>query len=43
VQDIAVPKKIVVVEDIPSLGTGKTDYVALGRMAADLLARAEAA
>jgi hypothetical protein len=25
------------------LGTGKTDYVALGRMAADLVARAEAA
>jgi acyl-[acyl-carrier-protein]-phospholipid O-acyltransferase / long-chain-fatty-acid--[acyl-carrier-protein] ligase len=43
VQDIAVPKKIVVVDDIPALGTGKTDYVALGRMAADLLARAEAA
>jgi acyl-[acyl-carrier-protein]-phospholipid O-acyltransferase/long-chain-fatty-acid--[acyl-carrier-protein] ligase len=43
VQDIAVPKRIVYVEDIPVLGTGKTDYVALGRMAADLLARAEAA
>jgi acyl-[acyl-carrier-protein]-phospholipid O-acyltransferase/long-chain-fatty-acid--[acyl-carrier-protein] ligase len=43
VQEIAVPKKIVHVEDIPVLGTGKTDYVALGRMASDLLARAEAA
>jgi acyl-[acyl-carrier-protein]-phospholipid O-acyltransferase/long-chain-fatty-acid--[acyl-carrier-protein] ligase len=43
VQDIAVPKKIIHLEDIPALGTGKTDYVALGRMAADLLARAEAA
>lgn len=43
VADIAVPKRIVFVEDIPVLGTGKTDYVSLGRMAADLLARAEAA
>ncbi len=43
VQDIAVPKRIVFVEDIPVLGTGKTDYVALGRMAEELLARAEAA
>jgi acyl-[acyl-carrier-protein]-phospholipid O-acyltransferase/long-chain-fatty-acid--[acyl-carrier-protein] ligase len=43
VQDIAVPKRIVYVEEIPLLGTGKTDYVALGRMAAELLARAEAA
>ncbi len=43
VADIAAPKRIVYVEDIPLLGTGKTDYVALGRMAADLLARAEAA
>jgi acyl-[acyl-carrier-protein]-phospholipid O-acyltransferase/long-chain-fatty-acid--[acyl-carrier-protein] ligase len=43
VQEIAVPKKIITVDDIPVLGTGKTDYVALGRMAADLVARAEAA
>jgi acyl-[acyl-carrier-protein]-phospholipid O-acyltransferase / long-chain-fatty-acid--[acyl-carrier-protein] ligase len=43
VADIAVPKRIVTVEEIPVLGTGKTDYVALGRMAAELLARAEAA
>jgi acyl-[acyl-carrier-protein]-phospholipid O-acyltransferase/long-chain-fatty-acid--[acyl-carrier-protein] ligase len=41
--DIAAPKRIVYVEDIPVLGTGKTDYVALGRIAAELLARAEAA
>jgi acyl-[acyl-carrier-protein]-phospholipid O-acyltransferase/long-chain-fatty-acid--[acyl-carrier-protein] ligase len=41
--ELAVPKRIVFVEDIPVLGTGKTDYVALGRMAADLLARAKAA
>ena len=43
VADIAVPKRIVTVEEIPVLGTGKTDYVALGRMAGELLARAEAA
>ncbi len=43
VQEIAVPKRIIVVDEIPVLGTGKTDYVALGRMAAELLARAEAA
>ncbi len=43
VADIAVPKRIISVDDIPVLGTGKTDYVALGRMATDLLARAEAA
>jgi acyl-[acyl-carrier-protein]-phospholipid O-acyltransferase / long-chain-fatty-acid--[acyl-carrier-protein] ligase len=43
VADIAVPKRIIHVEDIPLLGTGKTDYVALGRMAAELVARAEAA
>lgn len=43
VADIAVPKRIVYVEDIPVLGTGKTDYVTLGRIASDLLARAEAA
>jgi acyl-[acyl-carrier-protein]-phospholipid O-acyltransferase/long-chain-fatty-acid--[acyl-carrier-protein] ligase len=43
VADIAAPKRIVYVEAIPVLGTGKTDYVALGREAADLLAQAEAA
>ncbi len=43
VQDIAVPKRVVVIEEIPTLGTGKTDYVALGRMAEEILARAEAA
>jgi acyl-[acyl-carrier-protein]-phospholipid O-acyltransferase / long-chain-fatty-acid--[acyl-carrier-protein] ligase len=43
VQEIAVPKKIITVEEIRALGTGKTDYVALGRIAADLAARAEAA
>jgi len=43
VQEISVPKKIIPVDEIPVLGTGKTDYVALGRIAADLVARAEAA
>jgi acyl-[acyl-carrier-protein]-phospholipid O-acyltransferase/long-chain-fatty-acid--[acyl-carrier-protein] ligase len=31
--EIAVPKKIVVVAEIPVLGTGKTDYVAIQRLA----------
>ncbi|MEY3200618.1 MAG: hypothetical protein RIR70_168 [Pseudomonadota bacterium] len=34
--EIAVPKKIVGVSDLPLLGTGKTDYVALKKMAGDL-------
>ena len=29
VAEIAVPRKIVVVDDIPVLGTGKTDYVSI--------------
>jgi len=32
--EIAVPKKIVAVAELPLLGTGKTDYVALKKMAA---------
>ena len=43
VADLAVPKRIIAVEEVPVLGTGKTDYVALGRVAADLLSQAEAA
>jgi acyl-[acyl-carrier-protein]-phospholipid O-acyltransferase/long-chain-fatty-acid--[acyl-carrier-protein] ligase len=31
--EIAVPKKIVVVDQIPVLGSGKTDYVALQKIA----------
>lgn len=41
--EIAVPKKIVVVEIVPVLGTGKTDYVTVQRMAEDALRTAEAA
>ncbi|MBL8540183.1 MAG: hypothetical protein JNK68_07410, partial [Betaproteobacteria bacterium] len=31
--EIAVPRKLVVVEALPLLGTGKVDYVTLKRMA----------
>ena len=31
--DLAAPRKIVRVPEIPVLGTGKTDYVAIQRMA----------
>jgi acyl-[acyl-carrier-protein]-phospholipid O-acyltransferase/long-chain-fatty-acid--[acyl-carrier-protein] ligase len=31
--ELAVPRKIVRVPEIPVLGTGKTDYVAIQRMA----------
>jgi acyl-[acyl-carrier-protein]-phospholipid O-acyltransferase/long-chain-fatty-acid--[acyl-carrier-protein] ligase len=41
--ELAVPKRIVVIDEIPVLGTGKTDYVALGRMAAERFAEAKAA
>jgi acyl-[acyl-carrier-protein]-phospholipid O-acyltransferase/long-chain-fatty-acid--[acyl-carrier-protein] ligase len=41
--ELAVPKRIVVIDDIPLLGTGKTDYVALSRMAAERFAEAKAA
>ncbi len=41
--ELTVPKKIVVIDEIPLLGTGKTDYVALGRMAAERFAEAKAA
>jgi acyl-CoA synthetase (AMP-forming)/AMP-acid ligase II len=41
--EIAVPKKIVVVAEIPVLGTGKTDYVAIQRLAEREAAKAEAA
>jgi len=31
--ELAVPKKIIKVANVPVLGTGKTDYVSLQRMA----------
>lgn len=41
--EIAVPKRIVNIEAIPVLGSGKTDYVALQKLAAERFAQAEAA
>jgi acyl-[acyl-carrier-protein]-phospholipid O-acyltransferase/long-chain-fatty-acid--[acyl-carrier-protein] ligase len=43
VSELAVPKRIVVIDDIPVLGSGKTDYVVLQRMAAERFAEAKAA
>jgi acyl-[acyl-carrier-protein]-phospholipid O-acyltransferase/long-chain-fatty-acid--[acyl-carrier-protein] ligase len=37
VPELAVPKKIVTVAEVPVLGTGKLDYVAINRMAADAM------
>ena len=36
IPELAVPKKIVRVDALPALGTGKTDYVTLKRMAEDV-------
>ncbi len=41
--EIAVPKKIIPLAEIPMLATGKTDYVALQRMAEERAGAAEAA
>ncbi len=41
--ELAVPKRIVVIDAIPVLGSGKTDYVALQRTAAEQFAEAKAA
>jgi len=41
--ELAVPKRIVVIDEIPVLGSGKTDYVILQRMAAERFAEAKAA
>ncbi len=41
--ELAVPKKIVVVDEIPVLGSGKIDYVVMQRMAAERFAEAKAA
>jgi len=38
--EIAVPRKIVKVPEIPVLGTGKTDYVTIQKMVEDELKRA---
>ena len=43
VPEIAVPKKIVSVAEVPVLGTGKMDYVAVKRLAEEGLAAIEAA
>jgi acyl-[acyl-carrier-protein]-phospholipid O-acyltransferase/long-chain-fatty-acid--[acyl-carrier-protein] ligase len=41
--ELAVPKRIVVVDQIPVLGSGKTDYVVMQRMAAERFAEQKAA
>ena len=41
--ELAVPKRIVTIDAIPVLGSGKTDYVVLQRMAAERFAEAKAA
>jgi acyl-[acyl-carrier-protein]-phospholipid O-acyltransferase/long-chain-fatty-acid--[acyl-carrier-protein] ligase len=41
--EIAVPKKVLKVAEIPVLGTGKTDYVSVQRMAEEALKLADAA
>lgn len=43
VPEIAVPKKIIRIDEIPLLGTGKTDYVKLQKLAEDRAGAAEAA
>ena len=37
------PKRIVTIDEIPALGSGKTDYVVLQRMAAERFAEQKAA
>ena len=41
--ELAAPKRIVAIDSIPVLGSGKTDYVVLQRMAAERFAEAKAA
>lgn len=41
--EIAVPKKVLKVPEIPVLGTGKTDYVSVQRLAEEAMKHAEAA
>ena len=35
VSELAIPRRIIFVDDIPVLGTGKTDYVQVQKMVAD--------
>ncbi|MFP3942571.1 MAG: AMP-binding protein [Alphaproteobacteria bacterium] len=42
VSELAMPKRVIVVDEIPVLGTGKIDYVAVGRKADDELKSGEA-
>jgi acyl-[acyl-carrier-protein]-phospholipid O-acyltransferase / long-chain-fatty-acid--[acyl-carrier-protein] ligase len=41
--ELAIPKKVIVVREVPVLGTGKTDYVAVKELALAEAASAEAA
>ena len=41
VPELAVPKRVLSVPDIPVLGTGKVDYVTLQKQAEDMIAEAE--
>jgi acyl-[acyl-carrier-protein]-phospholipid O-acyltransferase/long-chain-fatty-acid--[acyl-carrier-protein] ligase len=41
--ELAAPKRVVVIDEIPVLGSGKTDYVVLARIAAERFAEARAA
>lgn len=43
INELSIPRKIVCVEQIPVLGTGKTDYGSVQRMAAELMGETEAA
>ena len=39
VNELMVPRHVMHVEELPLLGTGKTDYVTLGRMAREAVAK----
>ncbi|MGD2133942.1 MAG: 2-acylglycerophosphoethanolamine acyltransferase, partial [Maricaulaceae bacterium] len=43
VQNTATPEKIILVEEVPILGTGKIDYAAVQRLAAEKAANVEGA
>ncbi|WOI53101.1 AMP-binding protein [Parvularcula sp. LCG005] len=42
VPELALPRRVLHVDDIPMLGTGKVDYIKLNDMAEDMIAEAEA-